>query len=146
MRRWFRRRRETEVEEEGEGQTAEKKRSGWYLRFARQELRGWSPILKGKAVELYLLGAAILLIAFGVPILTASTGIVEYSRRYDDQGPLLAGLNSTQRQQAVQGAGEAGIPVSVPFLINKTMNPPVRLLSVQECLCCIGFPCVCGCL
>ena len=123
---WGRKRRHTTEtpEEEGEGQTAEKKRSGWYLRFARQELKGWSPILKGKAVVLYLVGVAVLLLALGIPILTASTGIVEYSVRYDDQGPL-ASLNSTEREQRIQAAGDDGIAVPISFLINKTMNPPV---------------------
>ena len=129
MRRWLRRRHDTDLDEEGEGREAERKRSGWYLRFARQELRGWSPILKGRVVVLYLLAVAVLLIALGVPILTASTGIVEYYVRYDDQGSL-SSLNSTQREQALQIAGDNGVSVAVSFTVNKTMHPPVR----QSCL------------
>ena len=134
MLRCFRRRREPEEpQEQGEGQTAERKRSGWYLRFARQELKGWSPILKGRAVVLYLVAVAVILIALGVPILLASTRIVEYSVRYDTLGPMAA-VPVSQREQTLQAAGDLGIATPVPIQIAKTMNPPVRALLLSQAL------------
>lgn len=137
MRRWFRwrRQRPEPPDEEGEGQSAERKRSGWYMRFVRQQLKGYSPILKGKAVVLYLVGVAVFLIALGVPILTASTGIVEYYIRYDDQGAF-GPLGLADRERQLQAATDSGIPVVVPFRITKTMEPPVRACGLSQ-FCCL---------
>ncbi len=68
--------------EDGEG------KSHFYHRFAQQELAGWSPVVTAKAVVIYFFVVAAVCVALGVPVLIASLGIVQYSVRYDDQGPM----------------------------------------------------------
>lgn len=95
-----------------------------HRRFAYQRLKGWSPILGAGSAELFFLAAGTLLLALGVPILTAALGVKEYSARYDDAGPL-AGLSNAQREAALWAAPDAGVEYSVTIRIEEAMEPPV---------------------
>ena len=100
-------------------------RRRWYLRFARQQLDGWSPILTGNLVVGYLLATAVVCFALGLPILLASTGLAHHSVRYDNAGAL-AGLSSDQRLQRLYAAGSAGVQQAVQITVPKRMPAPVR--------------------
>lgn len=54
-------------------------KNSWFARFARQELRGWTPILSARFVVFAYLLAAVVLLPLGIAILVASLNIQEYS-------------------------------------------------------------------
>jgi len=68
------------------------------------------------------------MLALGIPILVASLNVREYSVRYDDVGPF-ATLNSTQQQEALWAASDAGIVYSVSLTVDDHMDPPVSTAS-----------------
>ena len=92
----FRRKKET-------GSTNDE-RSHFHRRFAQQDLQGWSPVITAKVVVTYFFVVAAVCVALGVPVLVASLGIVQYSVRYDDQGPM-AGLGNQARPSLCSGRG-----------------------------------------
>ncbi len=56
-------------------------KNSWFSRFARQDLKGWTPILSAPfVVASYLLAAAVLL-PLGIAILVASLNVQEYRVR-----------------------------------------------------------------
>ncbi|KAK9822809.1 hypothetical protein WJX81_001548 [Elliptochloris bilobata] len=117
----FRRKKEAGTEE----------KSHFYHRFAQQELAGWSPVITAKVVVIYFFVVAAVCVALGVPVLVASLGIVQYSVRYDDQGPM-AGFNDQARHNlaAARSArlherGGAGVTIPVEIQVERDMQPPV---------------------
>ena len=99
----------------------------WYWRFAQQNLPGWAPILTANWVVLYFFCVCVFCIALGVPILTASLGVKEYSVRYDNVGPF-AQLSRDQQQNLLQQSNGDGVPVTVDLPIRDKMEPPVSQL------------------
>ena len=104
----------------------EKQHRQWYLRFARQQLIGWSPIITGNLVIVYLFATAVLCFALGLPILLASTSLPVYAVRYDNASPF-SSSNSLQKQQLLESYRGEGVPVSVVMTVRKRMTQPVRL-------------------
>ena len=85
----FRRKKEARQHEGQEGRTS--------IGASRsRDLQGWSPVITAKVVVTYFFVVAAVCVALGVPVLVASLGIVQYSVRYDDQGPM-AGLGNQAR-------------------------------------------------
>ena len=79
-----------------EAGSANGEKAHFHHRFAQQDLQGWSPVITAKVVVIYFFVVAAVCVALGVPVLVASLGIVQYSVRYDDQGPM-AGLGNQAR-------------------------------------------------
>ena len=101
-----------------------KKKSRFYRRFAQQELKGWSPIITGNVVVIYFFLVTLLCIALGIPILKASTDVVQFKVRYDDTGAM-AGKTSAQQQGLLQAQQGNGLTTSVNMTVTKDMQPPV---------------------
>ena len=130
----------------------ERKHRQWYLRFARQQLLGWSPIITGNLVIAYLFATAVLCFALGLPILLASTSLPVYAVRYDNASPF-SSPNSLQKQQLLESYRGEGAPVSVVMTVRKRMTQPVRPVLICPCSSANNFlalesSCMCieGCL
>lgn len=106
----------------------ERKHKQWYLRFARQQLVGWSPIITGNLVIVYLFATAVVCFALGLPILLASTQLPVYAVRYDNAVPFTSS-NSLQKQQLLSSYRGEGAPVTVPMTVRKRLTQPVSLPS-----------------
>lgn len=72
------------------------------------------------------MACGVLLVALGVPILTASLNVVEYRVPYAFEGPF-AGKDAQARQELLQGAASNdGVVYDVNVTVDKRMEPPVR--------------------
>lgn len=54
-------------------------KNSWFARFARQDLRGWTPILSARFVVFAYLLAAVVLLLLGIAILVASLNVQQHS-------------------------------------------------------------------
>ena len=149
MRDFLRKKRHTDAEEQStapdtgsirtpaETTKPEHKHRQWYLRFARQQLAGWSPIITGNLVIAYLFATAVLCFALGLPILLASTQLPVYAVRYDNLGGF-QGRTQSQSQQLLSSAGDAGVPVEAVITVQKRLTQPVCpiLRACRPTLCC----------
>ncbi|KAK9827474.1 hypothetical protein WJX74_004545 [Apatococcus lobatus] len=102
------------------------KRHKWYIRLARQELKGWAPIITGNAVVIYFLVMGILLLALGIPILVGSHGVKEFTANYDDIGQL-AGKDFNAKRDYMYSQGGSGTTGSVTIRVTSLMKQPVYL-------------------
>lgn len=121
------------VERSGESKVPEdeKKMSKWHRRFMRQELWGWSPILRARNVILLYLAAAIVCVAAGIPMLVSSVRIVKVNIRYDNAGPF-EGLDKHAAQALLLSYGGEGVTYSVSHTLDKTIKAPVRKGTKRE--------------
>lgn len=71
------------------------------------------------------MSAGIFCVALGIPILTASLTVTEYSVRYDNQGPFGAGLDRQQQQELLWTNSDDGVATSVQIHVDRDMQPPV---------------------
>lgn len=100
------------------------KKYKFHKKFAYQKFKGWRPILTARGAELFFSACGVLLLALGIPILIASLNVVEYKVPYGFEGPF-ADIDSTQRQELLWGAPEAGVQYDVSIYIDKRMEPPI---------------------
>ena len=64
-------------------------------------------------------------VALGIPILTASLTVHQYTVRYEDKGAFAA-LDSDAQQDLLWRNADAGVPIDVAVQIDSTLDPPVR--------------------
>lgn len=107
----------------GPGKT--EKHYRFYKRFTYQILRGYRPILSAKRSEIFFLISATVLLAMGIPLLVASTQVVEYRVRYDNAG-VLADLDQASRTAQVTNGN--GVTYSIDFVIDQDMTAPVYVV------------------
>lgn len=53
-------------------------KNGWFARFARQDLHGFTPIISSKFVIMVYLLSGVVLLPLGIAILVASINVQEY--------------------------------------------------------------------
>ena len=101
------------------------KRHKWYIRLARQELKGWAPIITGNAVVIYFLCMGILLLALGIPILVGSHDVKEFSVNYDNVGGLASQNDYNAKNQYMINQGGSGTTGTVNIDVTSRMKQPV---------------------
>lgn len=119
------------------GASSASSRLKWHKKFAYQRFQGWRPILNVASAQIFFLSAGVFCIALGIPILTASLTVTEYTVRYDNAGQF-AGTSDRdtggQRQQQLLWNASAAdpadgfVPVTVTFNVDRDMDPPVSCL------------------
>lgn len=97
----------------------------FYKRFTYQMLKGYRPILSAERAEIFFLLSGTLLLALGIPLLVASTQVVEYRIRYDNAGAL-ADLNQANRTAQVTTGN--GVTYDVDFVVDQDMTGPVYVV------------------
>jgi hypothetical protein len=107
-----------------DGAGEDRKRLKWHLKFAYQKFEGWRPILNVASAQIFFISAGLFCIALGIPILTASLTVSQYSVRYDDQGPF-SGLDSDAQQQLLWMNANQGVPLTVELQVDSDLQPPV---------------------
>ena len=97
----------------------------FYKRFTYQMLKGYRPILSAGRAEIFFLLSGSLMLALGIPLLVASTQVVEYRVRYDNAG-VLADLNQTSRTAQVTTGN--GVTYDIDFVLDQEMTSPVYVV------------------
>ncbi len=106
------------------------KRHKWYIRLARQELKGWAPIITGNAVVIYFLCMGILLLALGIPILVGSHGVKEFRVNYDDIGALGSRTDFDAKNQYMISQGGGGTSGTKSISVTSNMKQPVSSQAI----------------
>ena len=101
------------------------KRRKWYIRLARQELKGWAPIITGNAVVIYFTCMGILLLALGIPILVGSHGVKEFTVNYDNVGALGNQRTFEDKNTFMFSQNGNGASGTVTIPVTSTMKQPV---------------------
>ena len=108
------------------------KRHKWYIRLARQELKGWAPIITGNAVVIYFLVMGIVLLALGIPILVGSHGVKEFTVNYDDVGQLASRTDFDAKRDYLYSQGGSGTTGTKTIRVTANMKQPVRIVYSAE--------------
>ncbi|KAK9804360.1 hypothetical protein WJX72_009200 [[Myrmecia] bisecta] len=101
-----------------------RKKRVWFVRFAQQDLKGWSPIITGNAVVAFFFLSGCVLIGLGVAVLIASLGVKEVKATYTSVGPM-AGLSRQQQQDLLWSNSGDGVPATVNLTIPEALTPPI---------------------
>ncbi|GAB4818473.1 hypothetical protein N2152v2_005519 [Parachlorella kessleri] len=107
-----------------EGSRADPGKLKWHRKFAYQKFKGWRPILNVASAQIFFIAAGLFCIGLGIPILTASLTVHEYTVRYEDQGPFAA-LDSDAQQELLWRNADAGVPIDVAVQIDSNLDPPI---------------------
>lgn len=97
----------------------------FYKRFTYQILKGYRPILSAGRAQLFFVVSGTILLAMGIPLLVASTQVVEYRVRYDNAG-VLADLDQANRTAQVTTGN--GVTYDIDFVVDQGMTGPVYVV------------------